>query len=126
MNEADKHGTADGKLAALFAAADVPPEQDAAFVETVMNRIRRRERIRWLILGAGALIAAIIAIPAFSELGNAFGGIDLSALGEYREWFYQSPHVAADFLRSATRSIIFWAAATLAITIVPLVRWLAD
>ena len=126
MKKTDKQRAADRKLAALFAATSAPPERDAPFVESVLGRIRRRERIRWLILGGCGLIAAVFAIPALWELGATVSSVDMSMLDELSVWLYQAPAIAADFLRSATRSVTFWVAATLAITIVPLLRWLAD
>ena len=126
MKKADKQRAADRKLAALFAATSAPPERYALFVESVLGRIRRRERLRWLILGGCGLIAAVFAIPALWELGVTASSTYISTLEGLRVWLDQAPAIAADFLRSAVRSVTFWAAATLAITIVPLLRWLAD
>ena len=126
MKKVDKQRAADRKLAALFAATGTPPERDALFVESVHTRIRRRERLRWLILGGCGLIAAVFAISSLWELGATVSSTYISALEGLRAWSDQAPAIAADFLRSAARSVTFWAAATLAITIVPLLRWLAD
>ena len=126
MKKADKQRAADRKLAALFAATSALPERDALFVESVLGRIRRRERLRWLILGGCGLIAAIFAIPALWELGVTVSSVDMSMLDRLSVWLYQAPGIAADLLRSAARSVTFWAAAALAITIAPLLRWLAD
>ena len=126
MKKVDKQRAADRKLAALFAATGTPPERDALFVESVHTRIRRRERLRWLILGGCGLIAAVFAISSLWELGATASSTYISTLEELRVWLDQAPAIAADFLRSAARSVTFWAAATLAITIVPLLRWLAD
>ena len=126
MHGSDNEQARDHELAVLFAETVAASEQDAQFVRGVMKRIRRQERIRWLVLGGCGLIAAILATPALWEISAAIGGIDMSVMDALPAWLGETTDLAADYLRTAVRSITFLAAATLAIVILPLLRWLAD
>ena len=126
MHGSDNEQARDHELAVLFAETVAASEQDAQFVRGVMKRIRRQERIRWLVLGGCGLIAAILAAPALWKIGAAIGGIDMSVMDALPAWLGEATDLAADYLRSAVRSITFLAAATLTIVILPLLRWLAD
>ena len=126
MHEPDNKRAIDREMAALFAAADAPTEAHAQFVKGVLRRIRWREQVRWLILGSSVLIAIVLAAPILWEFNNFWAGIDLSAIEELRAQLNQIAASATAFVRSAVRSVTFLAAATLAVVIVPLLRWLAD
>ena len=126
MRKLEKNQANDRELAALFAAAKAPPESDEQFVAGVVRQIHRRERLRWWVLGGSALIASLFGLPAFWDLLAAWNGVDVSLLGGLSGRMDQAVTLIADFLSTAVRSITFLTAAALAITIIPLLRWLAD
>ena len=127
MREPENEQANKRELAALFAAAEAaPPESDPRFVAAVIRRIRRRERMRLWVLGGSALIASVFGLPALWELLAAWNGLDPNLLDELNVRLYQGLSAITDLLRAAGRSITFLTAAALAITIVPLLRWLAD
>lgn len=126
MRKPEKNQANDRELAALFAATETPPESDEQFVEGVVRQIHRRERMRWWVLGGSALIASLFGLPAFWDLLAAWNGVDVSLLGDLSGRMDQAVTLIADFLSTAVRSITFLTAAALAITIIPLLRWLAD
>lgn len=117
------------EMAALFAAAEAPPDSDRQFAAEVITRIRRRERMRWWILGGSALLASVTGLPAVWELLAAWTGVApslLDGVDGLSSRLDQAASLGADFLVAAMRSITFLAAAALAVTIFPLLRWLAD
>ena len=126
MHKPENKQANDRELAALFAATETPPESDEQFVAGVMSQIRRRERMRWWVLGGSALLASVFGLPAFWELLAAWNGVDMSALYGLGGRLDQGFALIADFLSAAVRSITFLTAAVLAVTILPLLRWLAD
>jgi len=133
MRKPDNEPMNDRDLAALFAAAEAPPEPDLRFVARVIAQIRRRERMRLWMLGGSAALALIFALPAFWELSSAlaelaagWSSVDASALDGIGGWLDQSTALIADLLGKAARSITFLTTAALAATILPLLRWLAD
>lgn len=126
MHDPDPNGDIDREMAALFNRSDAPPESDEQFVAGVITRIRRRERMRWWVLGGSALIASVFGLPAFWELLSAWNGVDPNLLDGLSGRLDQAVALTGEFLSTAVRSITFLTAAALAITIVPLLRWLAD
>ena len=133
MRKPDNEPMNDRDIAALFAAAGMPPEPDPEFVAGVLKRIRRRERMQLWVLGGSAVLASIFALPAFWELSSAltewvagWNSMDASLLDGLGGWLKQALALAADFLGKAARSITFLTTAILAATIFPLLRWLAD
>ena len=126
MHDPDPNGDIDREMAALFNRSDAPPEADDQFVAGVITRIRRRERMRWWVLGGSALIASVFGLPAFWELLSAWNGVDPNLLDGLSGRLDQAVALTGEFLSTAVRSITFLTAAALAITIVPLLRWLAD
>lgn len=126
MHDPDPNGDIDSEMAALFNRSDAPPESDEQFVAGVITRIRRRERMRWWVLGGSALIASVFGLPAFWELLSAWNGVDPNLLDGLSGRLDQAVALTTEFLSTAVRSITFLTAAALAITIVPLLRWLAD
>ena len=126
MREPEKNQANNRELAALFAATEAPPESDEQFVAGVVRQIHRRERMRWWVLGSSALIACVVGVPAFWDLLAAWNGVDVSLLDSLGGRMDQAVTLIADFLNTAVRSITFLTAAALAITIIPLLRWLAD
>ncbi len=126
MQDPDAKRDIDRAMAALFAGAEAPPEADDQFVSGVISRIRRRERMRWWVLGGAALIASAIALPAVWELLTAWGGAEVNLLADLNSRLVQSGAQITEFLRTAARSVTFLTAAVLAVAIVPLLRWLAD
>lgn len=126
MHDPDPNGDIDREMAALFKRSDAPPESDEQFVAGVITRIRRRERMRWWVLGGSALIASVFGLPAFWELLSAWNGVDPNLLDGLSGRLDQAVALTTEFLSTAVRSITFLTAAALAITIVPLLRWLAD
>lgn len=126
MHDPDPNGDIDREMAALFNRSDAPPESDEQFVAGVITRIRRRERMRWWVLGGSALIASVFGLPAFWELLASWNGVDPNLLDGLTGRLDQAVALTTDFLSTAVRSITFLTGAALAITIVPLLRWLAD
>lgn len=126
MNEPDTGREIDREMAALFSAAETPPESDEQFVAGVMRQIHRRERMRWWVLGGSALIACVLGLPALWELLAAWSNLAPSLLDGLGGRVDQAVTLTGDFLSTAVRSITFLTGAALAITIVPLLRWLAD
>lgn len=137
MHKPDANRDIGREMAALFAAAKAPPDSDQQFAAAVITRIRHRERMRWWVLGGSALLACMIGLPAVWELLTAWSGVaptlmdgvgpgltdGLAGLGARLN---QAAALAADSLSAAMRSITFLTAAALAVTIFPLLRWLAD
>ena len=76
MHKPENKQANDRELAALFAATETPPESDEQFVAGVMSQIRRRERMRWWVLGGSALLASVFGLPAAWELLSAWNGVD--------------------------------------------------
>ncbi|MCY4156831.1 MAG: hypothetical protein OXF66_05290 [Gammaproteobacteria bacterium] len=133
MHEIENKRTGDRDLAALFAAADTPPESDPRFVAGVIGHIHLRQRMRLWVLGGSAALALIFALPALWELSSAltewaagWNSMDGSALANFGSWLDQAIALIADFLSKAVRSVTFLTTAILAATILPLLRWLAD
>ena len=126
MHDPDTNRDIDREMAALFAAAEAPPESDEQFVAGVVTRIRRRERMRWWVLGGSALIASVFGLPAFWELLASWNGVDPNLLDGLSGRLDQAVSLTTDFLSTAVRSITFLTAAVLAATIFPLLRWLED
>lgn len=126
MREPERNQANNRELTELFAAAEAPPESDERFVAGVIGQIHRRERMRWWVLGGSALVACVFGLPAFWDLLAAWNGVDLSLLDGLSGRMDQGITLIADFLSTAVRSITFLTAAALAITIIPLLRWLAD
>ena len=126
MNEPEPGREIDREMAALFSAAETPPESDEQFVAGVMRQIHRRERMRWWVLGGAALIASVFALPAAWELLAAWGGVAPNLLDGLSGRVDRAVSLAGDFLSTAVRSITFLTGAALAVTIFPLLRWLAD
>lgn len=126
MHDPDPNGDIDREMAALFNKSDAPPESDEQFVAGVITRIRRRERMRWWVLGGSALIASVFGLPAFWELLAAWNGVDPSVLNSLSAQLKHAVSLTGDFLSTAVRSVTFLTGAALAVTIVPLLRWLAD
>ena len=126
MNEPDTGREIDREMAALFSAAETPPESDEQFVAGVMRQIHRRERMRWWVLGGSGLIACVLGLPALWELLAAWSGAAPNLLDGLGGRVDQAVTLTGDFLSTAVRSITFLTGAALAITIVPLLRWLAD
>ena len=126
MQDPDPDRDIDREMAALFNRSAAPPESDEQFVAGVITRIRRRERMRWWVLGGSALIASVFGLPAFWELLSAWNGVDPNLLDGLSGRLDQAVALTGEFLSTAVRSITFLTAAALAITIVPLLRWLAD
>ncbi|MCY3605290.1 MAG: hypothetical protein OXH45_05980 [Gammaproteobacteria bacterium] len=126
MNEPDTGREFDREMAALFSAAETPPESDEQFVTGVMKQIHRRERMRWWVLGGSALIASVFALPALWDLVAAWSGLAPNLLDGLGGRMDQAVILTGDFLNMAVRSITILTAAALAVTIFPLLRWLAD
>ncbi|MDE0489919.1 MAG: hypothetical protein OXI07_12100 [Gammaproteobacteria bacterium] len=126
MNEPDTGREIDREMAALFSTAETPPESDEQFVAGVMRQIHRRERMRWWVLGGSALIASAFALPALWELLTAWSGVAPNLLDGLGGRMDQAVTQTGDFLNTAVRSITFLTGAALAVTILPLLRWLAD
>lgn len=137
MHKPDASRDIGREMAALFAAAGAPPDSDQQFAAAVITRIRRRERIRWWILGGSALLACVIGLPAVWELLTAWNGVApnlldgvapslMDGVAGLSRRLNQAAALAADSLSAATRSITFLTAAALPATIFPLLRWLAD
>lgn len=126
MQEPDTGRGIDREMAALFAAADAPPESDKQFVAGVITRIRRRERMRWWVLGSAALIACVLGLPALWELLAAWSGVAPNLLDGLGGRVDQAVSLTGDLLSTAVRSITFLTGAALAVIIFPLLRWLAD
>ena len=126
MNEPDAGREIDREIAALFSAAETTPESDEQFVAGVITRIRRRERMRWWVLGSAGLIACVVGLPAYWELLAAWNGVDPNLLDGLGGRMDQAVTLTGDFLGTAVRSITFLTGAALAVTIFPLLRWLAD
>ena len=126
MNEPDTGREIDREMAALFSAAETPPESDEQFVAGVMRQIHRRERMRWWVLGGSALIACVLGLPALWELLAAWSGAAPNLLDGLGGRVDQAVTLTGDFLSTAVRSITFLTGAALAVTIFPLLRWLAD
>jgi len=126
MQDPDAKRDIDREMAALFAGAEAPPEADDQFVAGVISRIRRRERMRWWVLGGAALIASVIALPAVWELLTAWGAAEVNLLADLNNLLVQAGAQITAFMRTAVRSVTFLTATALAITIIPLLRWLAD
>lgn len=126
MHDPDPNGDIDREMAALFNRPDAPPESDEQFVAGVITRIRRRERMRWWILGGSALIASVFGLPAIWELLASWNGVDPNLLDGLSGRLDQAVALTNEFLSTAVRSVTFLTGAALAITIVPLLRWLAD
>ena len=126
MHDPDTNRDIDREMAALFAAADAQPESDERFVAGVITRIRRRERMRFWVLGGSALIACVFGLPAFWELLAAWSGVAPSLLDGLGGRLDQAVSLTTDFLSTAVRSITFLTAAALTVTIFPLLRWLED
>ena len=126
MQNPDTGRDIDREMAALFAKSNALPETDARFVAGVIARIRRRERMRWGVLGGAGLIASLLGLPAAWELLAAWNGVDPSLLDGLGGRVDQAVALAADLLSAAARSITFLTVAALGVTIVPLLRWLAD
>ena len=126
MNEPDTGREIDREMAALFSAAETLPESDEQFVAGVMRQIHRRERMRWWVLGGSALIACVLGLPALWELLAAWSNLAPSLLDGLGGRVDQAVTLTGDFLSTAVRSITFLTGAALAVTIFPLLRWLAD
>ncbi|MYA31743.1 MAG: hypothetical protein F4Y31_10980 [Gammaproteobacteria bacterium] len=126
MNEPDTGREIDREMAALFSAAETPPESDEQFVAGVMGQIRRRERMRWWVLGSAALIACVFGLPALWELLAAWSGAAPNLLDGLGGRVDQAVTLTGDLLNTAVRSITFLTGAALALIIFPLLRWLAD
>ena len=126
MNEPDTGREIDREMAALFSVAESPPESDEQFVAGVMRQIHRRERMRWWVLGGSALIACVLGLPALWELLAAWSNLAPSLLDGLGGRVDQAVTLTGDFLSTAVRSITFLTGAALAVTIFPLLRWLAD
>ena len=126
MHDPDANGDVDREMAALFNRSAAPPESDDQFVAGVITRIRRRERMRWWVLGGSALIASVFGLPALWELLSAWNGVDPNLLDGLSGRLDQAVALTGEFLSTAVRSITFLTAAALAVTIFPLLRWLAD
>ena len=126
MNEPDTGREIGREMAALFSAAETPPKSDEQFVAGVMTQIHRRERMRWWVLGGAGLIACVLGAPAMWELLAEWGGVAPNLLDGLGGRFDQAVSLSADLLNSAVRSITFLTGAALAVTIIPLLRWLAD
>lgn len=126
MHDPDPNEGIDREMAALFNKSDAPPESDEQFVAGVITRIRRRERMRWWVLGGSALIASAFGLPAIWELLASWTGVAPSVLDGLNGRLDQAVSLTGDFLSTAVRSVTFLTGAALAITIVPLLRWLAD
>lgn len=126
MHDPDPNGDIDREMAALFNRSDAPPESDEQFVAGVITRIRRRERMRWWVLGGSALIASVFGLPAIWELLAAWNGVDPNLLDGLSGRLDQAVALTGEFLSTAVRSVTFLTGAALAATIFPLLRWLAD
>ena len=126
MHDPDPNGDIDREMAALFNRSAASPESDEQFVAGVITRIRRRERMRWWVLGGSALIASVFGLPAFWELLSAWNGVDPNLLDGLSGRLDQAVALTGEFLSTAVRSITFLTGAALAATIFPLLRWLAD
>ena len=126
MIEPDTGREIDREMAALFSAAETPPESDEQFVAGVLKQIHRRERMRWWVLGGAALIASVFALPALWELLTAWSGVAPNLLDGLGGRMDQAVTQTGDFLNVAVRSLTFLTGAALAVTIFPLLRWLAD
>ena len=123
----DNEPAMDEKLKALFAAAGDPEDTDAPqFLRGVMKRIHRRERLRWLILGASVVAGSFLAMPALLEFSAAFGTIDFNAAEAIRGALNELAASASAYARSAAGLATLATAAVLAVVVVPLLRWLAD
>ncbi len=126
MQDPDTNRDIDREMAALFARSDAPPETDEQFVTGVITQIRRRERMRWWVLGGAGLIACVVGLPAYWELLAAWNGVDPNVLDGLGGRVDQAVSLTGEFLSAAVRSITVLTGAALAITIFPLLRWLAD
>lgn len=123
----DNEPAMDEKLKALFAAAGDPEDADAPqFLRGVMKRIHRRERLRWLILGASVVAGSFLAMPALLDLSSAFGSIDFNAAEAIRGALNELAASASAYARSATGLVTLATTAILAVVVVPLLCWLAD
>lgn len=126
MNEPETGREIDREMAALFSAAETPPESDEQFVAGVMKQIHRRERMRWWVLGGAGLIACVFGAPALWELLAAWNGVAPNLLDSLGGQMDQAVTLTGDFLSTAVRSLTFLTGAALAVAIFPLLRWLAD
>ncbi|MDE0679387.1 MAG: hypothetical protein OXI11_04105 [Gammaproteobacteria bacterium] len=126
MNEPDTGREIDREMAALFSAAETPPESDEQFVAGVMTQIHRRERMRWWVLGSAALMACVFGVPALWELLAAWSGVAPNLLDGLGGRMDQAVTLTGDLVNTAVRSITFLTGAALAVIIFPLLRWLAD
>lgn len=126
MQDPDTNRDIDREMAALFARSDAPPETDEQFVAGVITQIRRRERMRWWVLGGAGLIACAVGLPAYWELLAAWNGVDPNLLDGLGGRVDQAVSLTGEFLSAAVRSITVLTGAVLAATIFPLLRWLAD
>ena len=126
MQDPDPDRDIDREMAALFNRSAAPPESDEQFVAGVITRIRRRERMRWWVLGGSALIASVFGLPAIWELLASWNAVAPGLLDSLSAQLNQAVSLTTEFLSAAVRSVTFLTGAALAITIVPLLRWLAD
>ena len=127
MPEHDNERTVDRELKALFDAVEDPEEMNATrFAQGVMKRIRRRERMRSLALGAGIVVAAFLAMPALVEFSSAFTSMDFNVTETARGALNQFAASASAYARSNTGMVTLATTAVLAVFVVPLLRWLAD
>ena len=127
MPEHDNERTIDQELKALFAAADAADEIDSPqFVQGVIKRVRRREWMRALALGAGIVLGSFLAMPALVEFSSAFSSIDFDMTEAIRGAANQLAASASAYARSMTGMVTLATTVVLAVFIVPLLRWLAD
>ncbi len=129
MQDTDANRDIERQMAMLFAAAETPPEADEQFVAGVLGQIRRRQRLRWMVLGGSALAASVFALftlPALWELLASWNGASLNVVEILNDRLNQAAVLATGFLGAAIRSVTTLTAVALAITILPLLRWLAD
>ena len=127
MPEHDNEQAMDQELKALFAPSREDDEIDTAqFVQGVMKRVRRRERMRWLMLGAGVVIGAFLAMPALLEFSYAFGSIDFNVTEAIHGALNELAASASAYAGSTGGLATLATAAVLAVFVVPLLRWLAD
>ena len=111
---------------ALFTAADAPVEDAARFVAGVMQRIRRRARIRRLILGGSVPIATMVATFIVRELDAILSGVGAAALNGFVAALDHLALFTATVLQSADHSATFLAIAVFGIAVVTLFRWLEN
>ena len=114
------------ELTALFAAADAPLEDEARFVAGVMKLIRRRERIRWLVLGGSIPIATMVATFIVRDLDAVLSGVGVTAMDGFVGTLDRLAIFTATVLQPPDHSATFLAVAVLGITVVTLFRWLED